>query len=68
MQLAKAMDAGHIAGVCSGKNEAIVSILAFISDPSIILYCVEAHPISSKETGQGEWSNRGGGLHQGGCC
>ena len=51
MQLAKAMDAGHIAGVCSGKNEAIVSMLAFISDPSITLYCVEAHPISSKETG-----------------
>ena len=50
MQLAKAMDAGHIAGVCSGKNEAIVSMLA-VSDPSIILYCVEAHPISSKETG-----------------
>ena len=26
VQLAKAMDAGHIAGVCSGKNEAIVSM------------------------------------------
>ena len=39
MQLAKAMDAGHISGVCSGKNGAIVSMLPFvhICDPPWLL-------------------------------
>ena len=49
VQLAKAMGAGHIAGVCSGKNEAIVRSYIHLFSISI--------PVLEKQLGQRKWSN-----------